>query len=182
MCVGEAKKKLVLIGKGLTFDSGGYNLKAGAGSMIELMKFDMGGAGAVLGAAKAIGQLQPAGGVTHVGMDIEFGWSGSRKWGFASPCRSDASVDHAILRDPCANVCTGVEVHIIVAACENMISAEAYRPGDIITASNGKVRPIAHKTNHGATRPPGRIESQTIGFVLCAIRRSRWATRTLRAA
>lgn len=63
---GEAKKKLVLIGKGLTFDSGGYNLKAGAGSMIELMKFDMGGAGAVLGAAKAIGQLQPAGGVTHI--------------------------------------------------------------------------------------------------------------------
>lgn len=48
--------------------------------------------------------------------------------------------------DPCANVCTGVEVHIIVAACENMISAEAYRPGDIITASNGKVRSIPHKT------------------------------------
>jgi leucyl aminopeptidase len=58
---GEAKKKLVLIGKGLTFDSGGYNLKAGAGSMIELMKFDMGGAGAVLGAAKALGHLKPAG-------------------------------------------------------------------------------------------------------------------------
>lgn len=61
LLAGEAKKRLVLIGKGLTFDSGGYNLKAGAGSMIELMKFDMGGAGAVLGAAKAIGQLQPEG-------------------------------------------------------------------------------------------------------------------------
>ena len=41
--------------------SGGYNIKAGAGSMIELMKFDMGGAGATLGAAKAIGAIQPAG-------------------------------------------------------------------------------------------------------------------------
>ena len=41
-----------VIGKGLTFDSGGYNLKAGAGSMIDMMKFDMGGAGAVLGAAR----------------------------------------------------------------------------------------------------------------------------------
>eukprot|EP01036_Dinobryon_divergens_P006906 gene6906-9176_t len=41
--------KVALIGKGLTFDSGGYNLKAGPGSMIELMKFDMGGCAAVLG-------------------------------------------------------------------------------------------------------------------------------------
>ena len=31
---------LGLVGKGLTFDSGGYNIKAGAGSMIEMMKFD----------------------------------------------------------------------------------------------------------------------------------------------
>ena len=51
--------KIALVGKGLTFDSGGYNLKAGAGSMIELMKFDMGGCGAVLGTAKAISQLRP---------------------------------------------------------------------------------------------------------------------------
>ena len=35
---------VALVGKGLTFDSGGYNIKAGPGSMIELMKFDMGGA------------------------------------------------------------------------------------------------------------------------------------------
>ena len=51
--------KVALVGKGLTFDSGGYNLKAGAGSMIELMKFDMGGCGAVFGAAKAIAGLRP---------------------------------------------------------------------------------------------------------------------------
>ncbi len=28
------------MGKGVTFDSGGYNLKAGPGSMIEMMKVD----------------------------------------------------------------------------------------------------------------------------------------------
>ncbi|XP_022861000.1 leucine aminopeptidase 2, chloroplastic-like isoform X2 [Olea europaea var. sylvestris] len=89
---GEVKTKLALVGKGLTFDSGGYNIKTGPGCLIELMKFDMGGSAAVLGAAKALGQIKPA----------------------------------------------GVEVHFIVAACENMISGTGMRPGDIVTASNGK--------------------------------------------
>ncbi|XP_062157954.1 leucine aminopeptidase 1-like [Alnus glutinosa] len=89
---GSAKVKLALVGKGLTFDSGGYNIKTGPGCSIELMKFDMGGSAAVLGAAKAIGQIKPL----------------------------------------------GVEVHFIVAACENMISGTGMRPGDIVTASNGK--------------------------------------------
>lgn len=89
---GPVKAKLALVGKGLTFDSGGYNIKTGPGCSIELMKFDMGGAAAVLGAAKAIGQIKPA----------------------------------------------GVEVHFIVAACENMISGTGMRPGDVVTASNGK--------------------------------------------
>lgn len=34
----SAVKKVCLVGKGITFDSGGYNIKAGAGSMIALMK------------------------------------------------------------------------------------------------------------------------------------------------
>ena len=55
---GTTKRKLAIIGKGLTFDSGGLNLKP-AGSGIEMMKVDMGGAAAVLGAAKAIAQLKP---------------------------------------------------------------------------------------------------------------------------
>jgi leucyl aminopeptidase len=79
------------VGKGLTFDSGGYNLKT-AGSQIEMMKYDMGGSAAVLGAARALGQRRPE----------------------------------------------GVEVHVIVAACENMISGGAIHPGDVLTASNGK--------------------------------------------
>ncbi|GFS31450.1 cytosol aminopeptidase family protein [Actinidia rufa] len=58
---GSVKTKLALVGKGLTFDSGGYNIKTGLGCLIELMKFDMGGSAAVLGAAKALGQIKPAG-------------------------------------------------------------------------------------------------------------------------
>jgi leucyl aminopeptidase len=55
---GTPRRKLAIIGKGLTFDSGGLNIK-GAGAGIETMKIDMGGAAATLGAAKAIGQLKP---------------------------------------------------------------------------------------------------------------------------
>jgi len=55
---GQSKRKLAIVGKGLTFDSGGLNLK-GSGSGIETMKMDMGGAAAMLGAAKAIAQLKP---------------------------------------------------------------------------------------------------------------------------
>ena len=71
--------------------------------MIEKMKFDMGGAGAVLGAARALAELAPA----------------------------------------------GVEVHFIVAACENMVSAEAFRPGDILTASNGKTIEVLNTDAEG---------------------------------
>ncbi len=39
---GAVKRRLALVGKGLTFDSGGYNLKVG-GAQIDMMKFDMGG-------------------------------------------------------------------------------------------------------------------------------------------
>ncbi|OIP72925.1 MAG: leucyl aminopeptidase [Oscillatoriales cyanobacterium CG2_30_44_21] len=89
---GVPSRKLAIIGKGLTFDSGGLNLKTGAGSSIELMKTDMGGSAAALGAAKAIAKLQPA----------------------------------------------NIEVHFIVATCENMVNGNAMRPGDILTAANGK--------------------------------------------
>lgn len=55
---GTPKQKLAIVGKSLTFDSGGLNIK-GAGSGIETMKMDMGGGAATLGAAKAIAQLKP---------------------------------------------------------------------------------------------------------------------------
>jgi leucyl aminopeptidase len=85
---GKVSKKLGVVGKGLLFDTGGYNIKVG---MMELMKFDCGGSAAVLGAAKAIGKLEPE----------------------------------------------NVEIHFIVAACENMVNEKAYVPSDILTASNG---------------------------------------------
>ncbi|GAA3985329.1 leucyl aminopeptidase [Actinomadura viridis] len=53
----EASKTLVLVGKGITFDSGGLSLKP-AESM-DWMKSDMGGAAAVLGALSAIAALAP---------------------------------------------------------------------------------------------------------------------------
>ncbi|GLC42430.1 hypothetical protein PLESTB_001097800 [Pleodorina starrii] len=89
---GTASRKIAIVGKGLTFDSGGYNLKAGPGSLIELMKFDMGGAGATLGAARILGEIQPA----------------------------------------------DVEIHFIIASCENMVAGAGLRPGDILTAASGK--------------------------------------------
>ncbi len=57
----QPQPQIGIVGKGLTFDSGGYNLKAGAGSMIELMKFDMGGSAATLGAARILADTQPDG-------------------------------------------------------------------------------------------------------------------------
>ncbi len=98
----EVFTKIAFVGKGLTFDSGGYNLKIGA-SQIEMMKYDMGGSAAVLGAAKTIGSMRPK----------------------------------------------GVEIHFIVAACENMINGSAMHPGDVITASNGKTIEINNTDAEG---------------------------------
>ena len=50
---------LLMVGKGLTFDSGGISLKPPKG--MEEMKFDMCGGAAVLGAMQAIGEEKPPG-------------------------------------------------------------------------------------------------------------------------
>ena len=50
-----AKKKVALVGKGITFDSGGISLKPAAG--MEEMKSDMGGAAAVLATMRAVAEL-----------------------------------------------------------------------------------------------------------------------------
>ena len=49
---GEGDPAVALVGKGVTFDTGGISIKPAAG--MEDMKWDMGGAGAVVGAMKAI--------------------------------------------------------------------------------------------------------------------------------
>jgi len=79
---------VVLVGKGITFDTGGISLKPGPG--MDEMKYDMCGAGSVLGTFRAIGEM-------------------------------------------------GLKLNVvgIVAACENMPSGRATKPGDIVTAMNG---------------------------------------------
>ena len=52
----SALPKIALVGKGITFDSGGISLKPAAG--MELMKTDMAGAAAVLGAAVIAARLK----------------------------------------------------------------------------------------------------------------------------
>lgn len=54
----KAKKPIALVGKAVTFDSGGISIKPSAG--MEEMKFDKSGGIAVLGAMKAIAALKPA--------------------------------------------------------------------------------------------------------------------------
>src|SRR5690606_29769872 len=49
-------KPIVLVGKGLTFDSGGISIKPADG--MDEMKYDMGGAASVLGTMHALAQLQ----------------------------------------------------------------------------------------------------------------------------
>jgi len=49
---GAVKTPVALVGKGVTFDTGGISIKPAAG--MEDMKWDMGGAGAVAGAMKAL--------------------------------------------------------------------------------------------------------------------------------
>jgi leucyl aminopeptidase len=80
---------VVLVGKGITFDTGGISIKPS--DRMGEMKSDMGGAAAVLGAMKTVGMLN-------------------------LPLR-------VIGITPCT---------------ENMPDANAYRPADVITASNGK--------------------------------------------
>ncbi len=85
----KAKQTVALVGKGVTFDSGGISLKPGRN--MDEMKFDMCGAAAVLGAMEIIGQINP-----HV------------------------------------------NVIGVIAATENLPGGDAQRPGDIVTAHNGK--------------------------------------------
>ncbi|MFW5947457.1 MAG: leucyl aminopeptidase [Gemmatimonadota bacterium] len=54
---GEGDPPLALVGKGVTFDSGGISIKPS--QKMEEMKYDMSGAAAVLGAMQAVARLRP---------------------------------------------------------------------------------------------------------------------------
>jgi leucyl aminopeptidase len=60
---GDSPRRVALVGKGVTYDSGGYSMKSPA-SQIG-MHGDMAGAAAVLGAAKSVGLLKPKGIEAH---------------------------------------------------------------------------------------------------------------------
>jgi leucyl aminopeptidase len=89
-----------LVGKGITFDSGGISIKPA--EHMDEMKADMCGGAAVVGAMLAIAHLKPA-----------------------------------------------VNVTGLVPTSENMPSGHAYRPGDILRASNGKTIEILNTDAEG---------------------------------
>lgn len=89
-----------LVGKGLTYDSGGYSLKPKNG--MAGMKGDMGGAASVLGAIEIIARKNLL-----------------------------------------------VNVDVVIAATENLISDDAIVPDDIVTAMNGKTIEILNTDAEG---------------------------------
>lgn len=96
----ESEEKLALVGKGLTYDSGGYSLKPS--TSMDTMYTDMAGSAAVIGAMKSIAK------------------SGLKR-----------------------------NVVAIVAACENMVSGGAYKPGDIIGSMSGKTIEVLNTDAEG---------------------------------
>ena len=95
-----AQRPVVLVGKAVTLDTGGYSIKP-AESMPD-MKYDKCGGVAVLAALVAAARLR-------------------------------------------------LRRHVVglIAAAENMISGEAYRPGDILTAMNGKTIEVVNTDAEG---------------------------------
>ena len=111
---------IVLIGKGVTFDSGGISLKPGSG--MDLMKADMSGAAAVLGAFKAISNLKPANHIVGLVPCTENMPSGSAlKPGDIIKCMSGKTVE--ILN-------TDAEGRLILA--DAIAYAKRYKPDAVI--------------------------------------------------
>ena len=95
-----ARKPVALVGKGITFDSGGISIKPSAG--MDEMKHDMSGAAAVIGTLRAAALLE--------------------------------------LETPVVGV---------IGAAENMPSATAYRPGDVVTTMAGKTIEVLNTDAEG---------------------------------
>lgn len=90
----------VLLGKGITFDTGGISLKPGA--KMDEMKYDMCGAASVFGTMKAICELKPA-----------------------------------------------LNFTAVIAAAENMPSARATKPGDVVRTMSGKTVEVLNTDAEG---------------------------------
>jgi leucyl aminopeptidase len=97
---GGKSAPVVLVGKGITFDSGGISIKPGAA--MDEMKFDMCGAASVIGTMRTVAELK-----------------------------------------------LKLNVIGVVAACENMPSGTATRPGDIVTSMSGQTIEILNTDAEG---------------------------------
>jgi leucyl aminopeptidase len=91
---------VVLVGKGITFDTGGISIKSA--EKMDDMKMDMGGAAAVLGALHSVGLLE-------------------------------------------------LPIHVVglISSAENMPSATAFKPGDIIRTLSGKTVEVLNTDAEG---------------------------------
>lgn len=96
----DSEEILGFVGKGLTYDSGGYSIKPTDGMVT--MKSDMGGSAAVIGAISAIAKSK-----------------------------------------------LKINVVAVVAACENLISGKAYKPGDIINSMGNKTIEVLNTDAEG---------------------------------
>ncbi len=94
----ESEKSVALVGKGMMYDSGGFNLK----SSMTYAYGDMAGAAAVVGAMMAV-----------------------------------------------ASEKLKVNVYGVIPSCENILSRDAYLPGDVVTAYNGKTIEIDNTDAEG---------------------------------
>ncbi len=94
------QKSIALVGKGLTFDSGGISIKP-AGKMDE-MKFDMCGSAIVLGVMQAVAALKPS--LNLIG---------------------------------------------VIPSTENLLGPKACKPGDVLTAYNGKTIEVMNTDAEG---------------------------------
>src|SRR5690606_19461265 len=91
---------IVLVGKGLCFDTGGVSIKPAPG--MEMMKFDMCGAAGVLGAMETIARLK-----------------------------------------------LPINVTGLIGATTNVVSGDAYKPGDVVRAMNGKTIEVVNTDAEG---------------------------------
>lgn len=96
----HSDNNLALIGKGITFDTGGISLKPPGG--MESMKGDMAGGASVFGAMRIIAELKP-----------------------------------------------NINIMGIIAATENMPGGNAQKPGDVVTAMNGKTIEVINTDAEG---------------------------------
>ena len=96
----EDDAPVVLVGKGLTFDSGGISIKPG--EAMDEMKYDMCGAASVLGVMHTVAELN-----------------------------------------------LPINIIGVIAGCENMPDANAYRPGDILTTMSGQTVEVLNTDAEG---------------------------------